>query len=124
MLQISGYQYLPDPVGWPWVQETAALLLKYENCYTSTALMNFDGPYQIYHKVFKEDMGELWVEHNISRKIMFGSGSPRIRPVRCKRGLDSLGFSSETLENIYYKNALRFWDMHKNAGHTLWGLEE
>ena len=95
-------------VGWPWVQETAALLLKYENCYTSTALMNFDGPYQIYHKVFKEDMGELWVEHNISRKIMFGSGSPRIRPVRCKRGLDSLGFSSETLENIYYKNALRF----------------
>ena len=71
--------------------------------------MNFDGPYQIYHKVFKEDMGELWVEHNISRKIMFGSGSPRIRPVRCKRGLDSLGFSSETLENIYYKNALRFF---------------
>ena len=34
-------------VGWPWVQETAALLLKYENCYTNTALMNFDGPYQI-----------------------------------------------------------------------------
>lgn len=95
-------------VGWPWVQETAALLLKYENCYTSTALMNFDGPYQTYRKVFKEDMGELWVEHNISRKIMFGSGSPRIRPVRCKRGLDSLGFSPETLENIYYKNALRF----------------
>ena len=31
-------------VGWPWVQETAALLLKYENCYTSTALMNFDAP--------------------------------------------------------------------------------
>ena len=56
------------------------------------------------------------MEHNISRKIMFGSGSPRIRPVQCKRGLDSLGFSSETLENIYYKNALRFWDMHKNTG--------
>lgn len=94
--------------GWPWVQETAALLLKYDNCYTNTALMNFDGPYQIYHKVWKEDMGELWVEHNISHKIMFGSGSPRIRPVRCKRGIDSLGFSPETLENIYYKNALRF----------------
>ena len=41
-------------VGWPWVQETAALLLKYENCYTNTALMNFDGPYQIYKKVFTE----------------------------------------------------------------------
>lgn len=95
-------------VGWPWVQETAALLLKYPNCYTSTALMNFDGPYEIYHKVFLEDMGKLWVEHNIANKIMFGSGSPRIRPVRSRRGLDSLGFSSGTLEKIYYKNALAF----------------
>ena len=95
-------------VGWPWVQETAALLLKYENCYTNTALMNFDGPYQIYKKVFTEDMGALWVEHNIADKIMFGSGSPRIRPVRSKIGLDSLGFSEETLEKIYAENAERF----------------
>ena len=95
-------------VGWPWVQETAALLLKYENCYTNTALMNFDGPYEIYKKVFTEDMGSLWVEHNIADKIMFGSGSPRIRPVRSKRGLDSLGFSEEVLEKIYSGNAQRF----------------
>lgn len=107
------YRYPEVPVclahvGWPWVQETAALLLKYPNCYTNTALMSFDGPYQLYRKVFLEDMGELWIEHNISHKIMFGSDSPRIRPVRSKRGLDSLGFSSETLEKIYYKNALEF----------------
>ena len=61
-------------MGWPWVQETAALLLKYPNAYANTALMNFDGPYQIYRKVFLEDMGELWVEHNLSDKILFGSG--------------------------------------------------
>ena len=95
-------------MGWPCVQETAALLLKYPNAYTDTALMNFDGPYQIFHKVFKEDMGELWVEHNISDKIMFGSDSPRIRPVRSKRGLDSLNFTEETREKINYRNALRF----------------
>lgn len=97
--------------GWPWVQETAAVLLKYENCYADTALMNFDGPYQIYPKVFLEDMGKFWVEHNIADKIMFGSDSPRIRPVRSKRGLDSLGFSRETQEKIYYKNALKFLGM-------------
>lgn len=95
-------------MGWPWVQETAALLLKYPNVYASTGLMNFDGPYEIYHKVFREDMGALWVEHNISDKIMFGSDSPRIRPVRSKRGLDSLGFSKETMDKICYKNAYRF----------------
>lgn len=95
-------------VGWPWVQETAALMLKYPNLYANTALMNFDGPQQIYHKVFLEDMGPLWVEHNLSEQLMFGSGTPRIRPVRSKSGLDSLGFSSETMRNICYRNALRF----------------
>lgn len=98
-------------MGWPWVQETAALLLKYKNCYADTALMNFDGPYQIYKKVFMEDMGKLWVEHNIADKIMFGSGSPRIRPVRSKRGLDNLEFSKETFEKIYWKNAEHFMEM-------------
>ena len=95
-------------VGWPFLQETAALLIKYPNLYTNTALMNFDGPYQIYHKVFLEDMGQYWVEHNIADQVMFGSGSPRIRPVRSKRGLDSLNFSKETMEKICWKNALRF----------------
>lgn len=100
-------------MGWPWVQETAAMLLKYPNAYASTALMNFDGPYQIFRKVFTEDMGRLWVENNISDKIMFGSGSPRIRPVRSFRGFDSIGFSEKVKEKIYYKNALRFMKMEK-----------
>lgn len=95
-------------MGWPWVQEAAALMLKYPNLYANTALMNFDGPYQIYHKVFREDMGQYWVEHNLADQLMFGSGSPRIRPVRSKRGLDSLGFSPETMEKICFRNALRF----------------
>ena len=83
-------------------------MLKYPNLYANTALMNFDGPYQIYHKVFREDMGQHWVEHNLADQLMFGSGSPRIRPVRSKRGLDSLGFSPETMEKICFRNALRF----------------
>lgn len=95
-------------MGWPWVQETAALLLKYPNLYANTALMNFDGPYQIYRKVFREDMGEYWVEHNLADQLMFGSDSPRIRPVRSMRGLESLRFSRETMEKICFRNALRF----------------
>lgn len=101
-------------IGWPWVQETAALLLKYPNVFANTALMNFDGPYQIYRKVFREDMGELWVEHNLRDKIMFGSGSPRIRPVRALRGLESLNFSKDTLDRICYRNARRFLGSKEN----------
>lgn len=96
--------------GWPWVQETAALLLKYPNLYANTALMNFDGPYQLFAKVFKQDMGEYWLDHNLADKVMFGSDSPRIRPVRSKRGMDSVEMLPETREKIYWKNAmLLFW---------------
>ncbi len=70
--------------------------------------MNFDGPVQLYHKVFKEDMGEYWVEHNLADKLMFGSDSPRIRPVRAKRGLEALGLRPDVMEKICWRNALRF----------------
>lgn len=95
--------------GWPWVQETAALLLKYPNLYANTALMNFDGPYQLFPKVFKQDMGEYWLDHDLADKVMFGSDSPRIRPVRSKRGMDSVEMLPETREKIYWKNAMRFF---------------
>lgn len=98
-------------MGWPWVQETAALLLKYPNLYANTALMNFDGPYQIFHKVFREDMGEYWLEHNIADQVMFGSGSPRLRPVRAVRGLDSIGMDPETREKVYWRNAVKFFGL-------------
>ncbi len=99
--------------GWPWVQETAALLIKYPNLYANTALMNFDGPYQLFQKVFKEDMGPLWLEHNLADKVMFGSDSPRIRPVRSKRGMDSLQLTPQTQEKIYWKNAARFFGLEE-----------
>ena len=98
-------------MGWPWVQETAALLLKYPNLYANTALMNFDGPYQIYHKVFREEMGEYWLEHNIAGQVMFGSDSPRIRPVRAKRGLDSIAMDPVTREKVYWRNAANFFGL-------------
>lgn len=98
-------------MGWPWVRETAALLLKYPNLYANTALMNFDGPYQIFRKVFREEMGEYWLEHNIADQVMFGSGSPRIRPVRAKRGLDSIGMDRETTEKVYWRNAAKFFGL-------------
>lgn len=97
--------------GWPWVQETAALLLKYQNVYANTALMSFDGPYQLFAKVFRQDMGEHWLDHNLAGQVMFGSGSPRIRPVRSKRGLDSLDLPPDTREAIYWRNAARFFGL-------------
>lgn len=97
--------------GWPWVQETAALLLKYGNAYANTALMSFDGPYQLLSRVFERDMDITWIENNIAEKVMFGSDTPRVRPVRSKRGMDAIPFSQRTRDLIYWENATKFFDL-------------
>ena len=41
-LQYSNLRFCLAHFGWPWVNETAALLLKYPNIYTDTGLLYFD----------------------------------------------------------------------------------
>ena len=42
---------------------------------------------------------------------MFGSNAPRFRPVRIKRGLDSLKMREDTRRKVMGENALRFLGM-------------
>jgi uncharacterized protein len=94
--------------GWPWVQDTAALLIKHENVYANTAMLYMDSPELFFEKVFKKDMGEYWLEHNFADKVMFGSNAPRFRPVRMRRGLESLNLKEKTMKKILRENAIRF----------------
>lgn len=95
-------------MGWPWVQETAMLMIKYPNLYADTAMMYMDSAEQFFDKVFKHDMGEYWLDHNFQDQVMFGSNAPRFRPVRIKRGLDSLKMREDTRRKLYGENAMRF----------------
>lgn len=95
-------------LGWPWVEETAAFLVKLPNLYANTSVMCMGGPYQLFEKIFRQDYGRWWLDHDLADKIMFGSDSPRIRPVRSKRGLDALEMEPETRRKVYGENALRF----------------
>ena len=94
--------------GFPWVTETAAIILKYPNVYADTAGCYMDCPEQFFEHIFMKQMGPLWIEHNIREKILFGSNSPRFRPQRIKRGLESLPLSEETKAMILGENAVKF----------------
>ena len=94
--------------GFPWVLETAALILKYPNVYADTSCCYMDCPEQFFEQLFFKLMGPLWVEHNLADKIMFGSNNPRFRPARIKRGLEYQPFSPETLAKILGGNAVKF----------------
>lgn len=97
--------------GFPWVVDTAALILKYPNVYADTAGVYMDSPEQFFDQIFTKLMGPFWVDHNLADKILFGSNSPRFRPARIRRGLDSLELSTSTREKILGKNALKFLGM-------------
>lgn len=95
-------------MGWPWVQETCMLLIKYENVYADTAMGYLDSPREFFQKVFRQDMGEHWLEHNFAQKVMFGSNAPRFRPVVVKQALEALPLRPRTRQLLLGGNALRF----------------
>lgn len=99
--------------GWPWVKETAALLLKYPNAYANTAMMYMDSPAQLFNQIFKQELGEYSLSHNLVNKVMFGSDSPRIRPVRSKRGIESLDLDEDVQRKIFYENAVEFLGLER-----------
>jgi hypothetical protein len=94
--------------GWPWIQETTALVLKYPNVYTDTSMLYMDSPEIFLREVLTEQLGHLWIEHNIQDKVMFGSNNPRFRTARIKRGLESLDWKPVTKEKVLGGNAVKF----------------
>lgn len=98
-------------VGWPWVKETAMLLLKYPQAYTDTALLYFDSAQEFYTEVFTRELPLTWLDRSLRHQVMFGSANPRFEQIRMARALKSLGLRESTLELIQAQNALEFFGM-------------
>ncbi|WHH60109.1 amidohydrolase family protein [Petroclostridium sp. X23] len=97
--------------GWPWVKETVMLLIKFPNVYTDTACAYLDSPSQFFDYIFHQEFGQYWLEHNFAEKVMFGSNSPRFRPVRILHGLNSIQMKDRTRQLVYGENAIKFLGM-------------
>jgi len=95
-------------MGFPWIKETAMLLLRYPNVYADTAFLYFDSAKEFYEHVFTKEMSLGWVDRSIRHQVMFGSNMPRWEEMRMLKALQELGFREETLELITYRNALEF----------------
>lgn len=94
--------------GWPWVTETAALLLKYPNVYADTGLLYFDSAREFYNRVFRHELGEHWIDRSLRHQVMFGSNNPRFEQIRMVQALRSLGWRESTLGLVLGQNALEF----------------
>ncbi len=94
--------------GWPWVQETAMLMLKYPNVYTDTALLYFDSAKEFYTRIMTQDIPISWIDRSLRHQVMFGSNNPRFEKIRMAQAIGELGFRESTLELIQGKNAIEF----------------
>lgn len=94
--------------GWPWVRETAMLMLKYPNVYADTAILYFDSAEEFYKQVFQKDIPSTWIDRSLRHQVMFGSNNPRFEQIRMANSLDKLGFRESTLKLIKGENAIEF----------------
>jgi predicted TIM-barrel fold metal-dependent hydrolase len=94
--------------GWPWVQETAMILLKYPNVYADTGVLYFDSAREFYRRIFTVDLSITWIDRSLRHQVMFGSSNPRFEQIRMAEALSTLGLRDSTLELIRGANALEF----------------
>lgn len=94
--------------GWPWVRETAMLILKYPNVYADTALLYFDSPVQFFDQTFNKELGEYWIDRMLFNKVMFGSTYPRIEQKRMMKAVEALTLRPQQKEMVLGLNAVEF----------------
>lgn len=94
--------------GWPWVRETAALLLKYPNLYADTGVLYFDCAREFYRQTFTQDLPVTWLDRSLRHQVLFGSDNPRFEQIRMAAAMEELGLRQSTVELIMGENALAF----------------
>ncbi len=92
--------------GWPWINETLMLALKYKNVYVDSSIIYSGTPGQVYKQVFEKQIGINVIESSLMYKMLFGSNYPRTDMRRTVRGLESIGFNPDFKERFYKENAL------------------
>lgn len=94
--------------GWPWVRETAMLMVKYPNVYTDTGALYFDNAKEFYTQMLTRDIPATWIDRSLRHQVMFGSNNPRFEQIRMAQAIEQMGFRDSTLELIKGGNAIEF----------------
>ncbi len=108
LLQYPQLRVCASHFAFPWVAETAALMLRYRNLYADTALLYFDSPKGFFDQVFNRQLGSHWLDRTLRKQVMFASNYPRIEQSRMAEALRSLELRPSTLDLIFGGNAETF----------------
>jgi predicted TIM-barrel fold metal-dependent hydrolase len=99
-------------MGWPWVLDTVALLLKYPNVYCDTAGHVFGSVKEFIHFELAMQIPISTIENSLRNKLIFGSDYPRIWIKAMVDAVKTLGLSEECLNLIFRKNAEKLLNLN------------
>lgn len=94
--------------GWPWIKETAMLLVKYKNVFASLGSLYFDNAQEFFTQCFTKDIPITWIDRSLRHQVLFGSANPRFEQIRMAEAIKHLGLRESTIELIQHWNALIF----------------
>jgi uncharacterized protein len=100
-------------LGWPWVNEAAALAMKYPNVFLDTSVVYSGTSAECLDHVVNTTLGRHLFERNLVDKVVYGSAYPRADMRRTVRGIRQLNFSGNFSENLYHKTAHRLLGVEK-----------
>jgi len=91
--------------GWPWIEDSIALALKYPNVYIDIS-PPFKGCTKSFLKGVLNGLGGILLHKPLSYKVLFGSNWPIEDPIKTLRILDALIEDKEVKGNILSGNAV------------------
>lgn len=91
--------------GWPWVDETLMLALKYGNVFLDTSVVVARTPKEALKKIIEGQIGIAVLEGSLPGQVLFGSNYPRQDIRRAVRGIKSLDFSPGFMDALCSGNA-------------------
>jgi predicted TIM-barrel fold metal-dependent hydrolase len=100
--------------GWPWINETIMLAMKYKNMYIDTSIIYSGTPKEVLQHVLADQIGIHVLERSLPYQVVFGSNYPRADIRRTVRGILALDMSSSLQEHLLYKNASTLLRLEEN----------
>ena len=92
-------------LGWPWVDETIMLALKYRNVYVDTSVVSVGIPTRTLSRIMEERISMETFEQSLFERTLFASNYPRVDLRRTVRAVGALNMSPGFRQRFYQKNA-------------------
>lgn len=108
LMQYPSLRVCAAHFGFPYVLETATLMLRYANLFADTGLLYFDSPKEFFGQVFSKQIGAHWIDRSLNGQVMFASNYPRIEQLRMAEAVRSLDLRDVTLKKVMGANAEAF----------------